>query len=154
MPIMPVATPRSNCVTMELAAAQLGTVVICDDEAHIRHIVAAKLRQSGYTVLEARDGVQGLELALANNPVLIITDLQMPGGSGLDLALALKAHATTSKTPMLMLTARGYILNSEQLSKTNIAEVIAKPFGVRQLLEQVKRVLSPESQGGPESLAA
>lgn len=134
----------------------MGTVVICDDEAHIRHIVAAKLRETGFTVVEARDGVQGLELAISSQPVLVITDLQMPGGSGLDLAQALKTNPATCNTPVLMLTARGYILNAEELKKTNIVEVIAKPFGVRQLLERVKEVLSGGAAGGNQtgSLAA
>lgn len=136
---------------MDMSAAHSGTVVICDDESHIRHIVAAKLKELGITVVEARDGVQGLELATANRPVLVITDLQMPGGSGLDLAKALKRHDATKSTPVLMLTARGYILSKEEIEQTNIVEVIAKPFGVRQLMERVKHALSGKK---PESLAA
>ncbi len=126
---------------MSLNIAQTKTILVCDDEAHIRHIVAAKLRETGFTVVEARDGVQGAELAKAHAPALIITDLQMPGGSGLDMAMALKLRPETASTPLLMLTARGYILDSAQLATTNIVEVIAKPFGVRQLLERVKHVL-------------
>lgn len=136
---------------MAIGVALSGTVVVCDDESHIRHIVAAKLKELGLAVLEARDGVQGLELATANRPVLVITDLQMPGGSGMDLAQALKAHDATKSTPVLMLTARGYILSKDELEKTNIVEVIAKPFGVRQLMERVKHVLSGKA---PENLAA
>jgi DNA-binding response OmpR family regulator len=132
----------------------LGTVVICDDEAHVRHIVAAKLREHGYAVVEARDGIQGFEMAVAERAVLVITDLQMPGGSGMDLAVALKAHESTSKTPVLMLTARGYVMGAPQLDKTNIKEVIAKPFGVRQLMERVHKLLAPSSNTGEERLAA
>ena len=132
----------------------LGTVVVCDDEAHVRHIVSAKLREHGYAVVEARDGVQGFEKAVAERCVLVITDLQMPGGSGLDLAIALKAHESTSKTPILMLTARGYILDRQQLDSTNVVEVIPKPFGVRQLMERVQRVLAGVPGNGARHLAA
>lgn len=135
---------------MSLNITQTKTILVCDDEAHIRHIVAAKLREHGYTVVEARDGVQGAELAKVHVPSLIITDLQMPGGSGLDMAIALKTQPATAATPLLMLTARGYILDSVQLARTNIVEVIAKPFGVRQLLERVKHVL----EGGASAQAA
>jgi DNA-binding response OmpR family regulator len=139
---------------MELSP-QSGTVVICDDEAHIRHIVAAKLRETGFTVYEARDGKQGFDLATTHRPIIVITDLQMPGGSGLEMAQALKLHESTAKTPLLMLTARGYILSREQLDQTNIVEVIAKPFGVRQLMERVKLVLSGQLRpGGVSGLAA
>jgi len=135
---------------MTLNITQTKTILVCDDEAHIRHIVAAKLRETGFTVVEARDGVQGAELAKVHVPALIITDLQMPGGSGIDMAVALKLRPETASTPVLMLTARGYILDNAQLAKTNIVEVIAKPFGVRQLLERVKHVLS----GGASTQAA
>lgn len=135
----------------DMAATHSGTVVICDDESHIRHIVAAKLKELGLVVAEARDGVQGLELATAQHPVLVITDLQMPGGSGLDLAKALKQHDATKSTPVLMLTARGHVLGKEELEHTNIVEIIAKPFGVRQLMERVKHVLSGSK---PQSIAA
>lgn len=135
---------------MNLNITQTKTILVCDDEAHIRHIVAAKLRETGFTVVEARDGVQGAELAKVHSPALIITDLQMPGGSGLEMAMALKGRPETASTPLLMLTARGYILDSAQIAKTNIVEVIAKPFGVRQLLERVKHVLG----GGSSAQAA
>lgn len=135
-------------------AGQNKTIVICDDEAHIRHIVAAKLRGEGFTVHEARDGKQGFELATTHNPIIVITDLQMPGGSGIEMAQALKLHPVTSKTPLLMLTARGYILDKAQLDQTNIAEVIAKPFGVRQLMERVKAVLATQGGQGVSGLAA
>jgi DNA-binding response OmpR family regulator len=140
-------TSGGTGVSTNIESTQSPTVLICDDEAHIRHIVAAKLRESGLTVLEARDGVQGLELAIAHRPVLVITDLQMPGGSGFDLARALKVHEHTLHTPVLMLTARGYILDRDQLATTNIMEVIAKPFGVRQLMERVRHVLNGATPG-------
>jgi DNA-binding response OmpR family regulator len=127
-------------------------ILVCDDEAHIRRIVAAKLRETGYEVLEARDGVQGLEIARRERPILVITDLQMPGGTGLEMAQQLRLHPETGAIPLLMLTARGYILTPEELAQTNIREVVAKPFGVRQLIERVRAVLSPGAPG--ERIAA
>lgn len=132
---------------MSSTPAQSATVLICDDEAHIRHIVAAKLREAGLNVIEARDGVQGLEAAITNKPTLVITDFQMPGGSGFEMAQALKANVVTATTPVLMLTARGYTLDKDEIAKTNIVDVIAKPFGVRQLMERVKAVLAERAPG-------
>jgi len=118
------------------------TILIADDEPHIRHIVADKLRANGYTVVEARDGEEALELAIAEPPHLLITDLQMPVLSGLELCQMLKARPKTSQVPALMLTARGHVLSPADLANTNIIELVSKPFGARQLVETVKTILS------------
>jgi len=118
------------------------TILIADDEPHIRHIVSDKLRASGFTVHEARDGEEALELALAEPPDLVITDLQMPVLSGLELCKMLKARPKTAGVPALMLTARGHVLSPQDLANTNIRELMSKPFGARQLVETVKSILA------------
>ncbi len=117
------------------------TILIADDEPHIRHIVADKLRASGFHVVEARDGEEALELALSEPPNLLITDLQMPVLSGLELCRLLKARPTTANVPALMLTARGHVLSPQDLINTNVRELISKPFGARQLVETVRTIL-------------
>lgn len=131
---------------------QARTILICDDEAHIRHIVAHKLQAAGLRVIEARNGAEALSLLDAQGtawegPSLVITDLQMPVMSGIELATALKKRPQTSGTPVLMLTARGYILSEEQVATTNIRQVIGKPFGVRQLVENVLAMLEKSGPG-------
>lgn len=117
-------------------------VLVCDDEAPIRQVIAHKLRANGYEVHEARTGKEGLDAVEGGlTPDLVISDFQMPVMSGLDMCKALREHPRTSATPVLMLTARGYILPSEDLSATNIRLVIAKPFGVKQLMDRVTEVL-------------
>src|SRR5438874_1676197 len=115
-------------------------ILVCDDEAHIRHIIAHKLRASGFEVVEARNGQEALALLDAPGAGrldFVISDFQMPLITGLELCTVLKTRAETAKTPVLMLTARGYILTDEELAQTNIRQVISKPFGVRQLLDRV-----------------
>lgn len=119
------------------------TIVIADDEAPIRLVVGEKLRSAGFTVVEARDGEEALDAARANNPLCIVTDLQMPYMNGLELAVALKADVATSRTPLLLLTARGHVLTAEMLAQTNIVKVMSKPFGVRDLLAFVEETLVP-----------
>lgn len=116
-------------------------VLICDDEAHIRAVIAAKLTASGFKVLQGRNGAEGLAFAKAQTPALVITDLQMPVMSGIELAQALRDTPATSNVPVLMLTARGYTLNREQLNQTGIREVVAKPFGVKQLMDRVTALI-------------
>lgn len=119
------------------------SILVCDDEAHIRHIVAHKLTSAGYVVREARNGQEGLDVVADGfRPDLVISDFQMPILSGLEMCQRLKQLPGTETTPVLMLTARGYILPEAELAQTNIRHVIDKPFGVRQLLERVVGVLA------------
>jgi DNA-binding response OmpR family regulator len=120
------------------------TILVCDDEAHIRHIIAYKLRGAGFGVLEAKNGHDAMTM-LADpsvpTPSIVITDFQMPIVSGVELAKFLKRTPATSDTPVLMLTARGYVLTDEDLVSTNIRQVISKPFGVKQLLDRILHIL-------------
>lgn len=116
-------------------------IVVADDEHHIRAVVATKLRSAGFEVLEARDGAEALELAFEHQPDLLITDLQMPLMSGLELCLRLKVDQRTSALPVIMLTSRGYILDQGQIDETNIRELMSKPFAAKELLRRTLEVL-------------
>ena len=121
------------------------TIVVADDESPIRLVVGEKLRAAGYTVVEARDGEEALDLVKQHRPIAVITDLQMPYMNGLELCMAMKADPATAEIPALLLTARGHVLSDEMLSKTNIKRVMSKPFGVRDLLTYVQTGLIPGS---------
>jgi CheY-like chemotaxis protein len=126
-------------------------ILVCDDEAHIRQIIGRKLSVAGFTVAEARNGQEALSMLDPGAqptfiPHLIITDLQMPMITGLELCQVLRRRADLSHVPALMLTARGYILSPEDIAQTNIRQVISKPFGVKLLLERVVTVLAEQSR--------
>lgn len=118
-------------------------ILVVDDEAHILHVVRLKLVKAGFDVITAEDGEEALEAALAQLPDLIITDYQMPFMSGLELCRELKQHESTSATPALMLTARGYSLGSDVLEETNIRSVMSKPFSPREILARVCELVGP-----------
>lgn len=119
------------------------TLVIADDEAPIRMVVGERLRSAGFTVHEARDGEEALELVRKHIPTAIVTDLQMPYMNGLDLCIAMREDGRTAHIPALLLTARGHVLTDEMMAKTNIKRVMSKPFGVRELLAFVQETLIP-----------
>jgi len=124
-------------------------ILVCDDEAPIRHVIAHRLRSGGFTVREARTGLEGFIAVTGSEafrPNLIITDFQMPEMSGIEMSASLRGFEPTSTTPVLMLTARGYTLRPEELASTNIRHVISKPFGVRVLLDRVHELLNAPSQ--------
>ncbi|MCW5775103.1 MAG: response regulator [Phycisphaeraceae bacterium] len=128
------------------------TILLADDEAHITHVVGMKLRAAGYATVVARDGEEALTLALQHRPNLVITDLQMPYMSGIELATRLRSDERTCETPVLMLTARGYVLDQNELSATNIRAVLSKPFSARDILRRVEEVLGPAGASDSSNL--
>lgn len=122
------------------------TILICDDEAHIRHVVRLKLQNAGYNVLVANDGQEGLDLAIQHKPDLIITDFQMPRMTGVEMCAKLKDNPDTTRIPAIMLTARGFTLEDNLSGKTNIGSVLSKPFSPREILSRVQQALSPTPQ--------
>ncbi len=118
------------------------TIVIADDEAHIRHVLSMKLQNAGFRVLMATDGEEALELCLHEPPALLITDYQMPVLSGIELCRRLRDDPRTQQVPCLMLTARGFDLVGDQADRTGIVAVMSKPFSPREVLEKVNAILS------------
>lgn len=114
-------------------------ILVVDDETHILYVVSVKLRDAGYRVLTASDGKEGLALALERVPDLVITDYQMPYMTGIELCRKLKENPSTSATPALMLTARGFSIPKNDI-QTNITAVIAKPFSPRDILTWVQKL--------------
>ena len=84
------------------------TILLADDEAHITHVVGAKLRGAGYAVLTARDGEEALAIAKEHRPEMIITDLQMPYMSGIELATRL-AEAEETRDAIKVLSGKGLV---------------------------------------------
>jgi two-component system, OmpR family, alkaline phosphatase synthesis response regulator PhoP len=118
-------------------------ILVVDDEAHILHVVSLKLRNAGFEVVTANDGEEALDLAMQCHPDLVITAFQMPFMSGLELCERMKATQATSDVPAIMLTARGFSLTDDDLSKTNIAGVLSKPFSPREVLMRVQQLIQP-----------
>ena len=117
------------------------TVLIADDEPHIRCLVGSKLRKAGYNVIEASNGKDALALANEHKPALIVTDFQMPIMSGFEMSQLLSEHEDTSEIPIILLTARGHKLQLSELAQTGIRMVMDKPFSPRQLLDNVQEQL-------------
>lgn len=129
-------------------------ILVVDDEAHITHVVSLKLRNAGYDVITAGDGEEGYEAAVQNKPSLIITDLQMPYLTGLELSRKLKQTKSTAEIPILMLTARGFGLTPDDMNGSNIIGMLSKPFSPREVLEKVEAVLAGTPEGGSDQAKA
>ena len=128
-------------------------ILIADDEAHILHVVTMKLSNAGYKVITAMDGEEALELCQSEMPDLLITDYQMPYLTGLELCKHLREDERTARIPVLMLTARGFNIESHEMAKAGIDDVISKPFSPREILRKVENLIkhaSTAAKQGPE----
>ncbi len=117
-------------------------ILVVDDESHIVQVLSLKLRNAGYEVIAAADGEEAMEVACEQRPDLVITDFQMPYMTGLELCRAMAQNDATKDIPVVMLTARGYALDEDDLSTVNIKQVLSKPFSPRSILRQVEMLLS------------
>lgn len=127
------------------------TILVADDETHILNVVSMKLQNAGFRVLTAEDGVEAYAQAISMHPDLIISDLQMPRLSGLELACRLRGDALTRDIPIVLLTARGFDLPSNDSAENNIRRVLPKPFSPREILACVQELLSQTAVVGAPS---
>ncbi len=122
-------------------------ILLADDEPHITHIIAHKLTRAGYEVVTVEDGEMAFKTALERMPSAIVTDLQMPYLSGIELAQQLAANASTKDIPIIMLTARGYTIEEELSKLPSVKKLLSKPFSAKDLLKDINNLLA-DNQGG------
>ncbi len=120
-------------------------ILVADDEAHILHVLALKLRNAGYEVVTAMDGEEALDLCRTEKPDMIITDFQMPFISGLDFCTEIQTSNIAPGVPILMLTARGFDITEEQRTQAGLKAVLSKPFSPREIIEKVSELLAGSS---------
>lgn len=111
------------------------TVLVIDDEQPIVEILKFNLTKEGYTVLEAYDGAAGLELALTQNPDLILLDVMLPKMDGFEVCRKIREK---SSTPIIMLTAKEEEVDKVLGLELGADDYMTKPFSVRELTARVK----------------
>lgn len=121
-------------------------ILLADDEPHITHLVARRLKAMGHEVRVARDGEEAWTIVQEWVPDLMITDLQMPYINGLDLITNIRQQPSLAGIPVIVLTARGYVLDDQQIRQAGIAALLSKPFSVRRLAAMVSDVLAEHSE--------
>lgn len=116
-------------------------VLIADDEIHIIHVVAIKLRNNGYEVIAANNGAEAYDLACQEQPDIIVTDYQMPFVTGIELIEKLRANEQTKNIPVILLTARSFAISSELQQSLQVEECLSKPFSPKELLKSIQDIL-------------
>ena len=110
-------------------------ILVVDDESQITRVLRAALSAQGYDVRTANDPEEGLQLYKEWSPDLVVTDLMMPGMSGVEVTRAIRAHAGT---PVLILSVRDHERAKVEALDAGADDYITKPFGIQELLARVR----------------
>jgi two-component system OmpR family response regulator len=123
-------------------------VLIVEDDGEMRHLIARHLRENGFTVTPARDGREMREVlkAAGASVDLILLDVMLPGLSGVELLRELR---TSSKVPVVFLTARAEEMDRVLGLEFGADDYIVKPFGRRELVARLRAVLR-RATGAPD----
>jgi len=125
-------------------------VLIVDDEAPIREMIAVALEMAGYECMEAENAQQAHSLILDHKPDMVLLDWMMPGTSGIEFARRLRKDEVTADVPVIMLTAKADEDNKIKGLEAGVDDYIIKPFSPRELVARLKAVLRRATPKGVE----
>ncbi|HSI54732.1 MAG: response regulator [Ramlibacter sp.] len=120
----------------------MAVIIVMEDDAGTRTLVASVLKKDGHEVLTAEDGEQGLELLESCKPDLIISDVQMPGMNGFQMLAALRAQPAHASVPVILLTSLQERAHMRIGMTTGADDYITKPFRPGELREAVAAQLN------------
>ena len=116
-------------------------ILVVEDEIHIVHVVAIKLRNNGYEVITAANGAEAFDLACSEKPDVVVTDLQMPVMTGLELVEKIRQNQKIKDIPVILLTARNFAIEDKQQEDLRISDCLSKPFSPKELLRSIQDIL-------------
>jgi CheY-like chemotaxis protein len=118
----------------------MADIVMVEDDDDIRDITAQMLRRAGHSVVETADGAAGLQAIMARMPDLVVSDIDMPVMSGLELCQALRSAPQTADLPVMLIS--GSLLPGDPRPfGAQASAVLVKPFSRDELIGCVKRLL-------------
>ncbi len=129
-----------------------GKVLVIEDEENLLEALKHNLERDGYTALTASDGERGLSLAREHQPDLVILDIMLPQLDGLEVCRILRRE---SNMPIIMMTAKGEVVDRVVGLELGADDYITKPFSMRELMARLQAVLRRtrgQGQGGPSQV--
>ncbi|RFB78979.1 response regulator transcription factor [Methylovirgula sp. 4M-Z18] len=127
------------------------SILLVDDDPHIRDMVRFALERENFAVIEAENGVRGLELARREQPALILLDIMMPEMDGTDMCRILRQ---TSRVPIIFLSSRDEEIDRILGLELGGDDYVGKPFSPRELVARVKAVLRRQAPAEPDGAEA
>jgi CheY-like chemotaxis protein len=123
------------------------TILVVEDDPVIIDLLAVTLEIEGWRVLRATDAVAALDLAIAERPDLVLSDVMMPGRSGLELCDDLAATPETADIPVVLLSARALPSEVAEGFAAGAVDYVTKPFDPDDLIERLQKVLADRGAG-------
>ena len=117
------------------------TVLVVEDDPVILRLLEVNFELEGFTVLLAHDGAEGVEVARAHRPDIVISDIMMPTASGLELVTALKSDDGTKGIPIILLSAKAQTSDLKVGMDAGADDYVTKPFEPLDLVDRVNRLL-------------
>jgi two-component system chemotaxis response regulator CheY len=118
----------------------MGTVLVIDDDGWVRQALSDALRQEGYEVMLARDGVDGLEKLKTRRPDVILQDVRMPRMDGWHFLSARLRDPEIVEIPVILMTAHSAAMTAGK--RAGAVRVIAKPFQLDELLDAIEQAIA------------
>ena len=112
-------------------------VLYIEDNIHNRRLVRKVLQSQGYTVVEAEDGLSGLQMVQDIKPALVLLDIGLPGMDGLQVVARIKKDAALSSIPVIALTASAMRGDRERFLEAGCDDYLSKPIRAMELIKKV-----------------
>ena len=116
------------------------TILTVDESRTMRDMLMLALKDAGYRVVQAEDGVHGLEVLQAESPDIVITDINMPRMDGFGFIEGMRADPDHKATPVLVLTTESDAAKKQRAREAGATGWIVKPFDPAKLVDAVRRV--------------
>ncbi len=117
------------------------TILVVDDDYLNREVLQAHMENAHYNVILANSGAKALEMAAAQQPDIILMDVNMPGLSGYSVCLQLKKSPVTQHIPILLMTAMDDEETIAQAAQAGADGFVSKPFNIQHMFEQISHLL-------------
>ena len=139
--------PKDHSTT-DLPSRSSATILYAEDNVELRRFVADQLKKD-YDIIEAKDGKEALELARSVSPDLIVSDVLMSGGDGLDLLAALRSEPSLRGIPVILLSALTSVESRLKGLESWADDYLGKPFEIKELSLRIRNLLDrlPRSSG-------
>lgn len=142
--------PLSSAAKQGCGVRAMATILVVDDDAHIREVVHYALQREGYTVVSAPNGAEGLARAIRGDIDLVVLDIMMPELDGLEVCRQLRAKGPL---PIIFLSSRADEVDRIVGLELGGDDYIAKPFSPRELVARVRAVLRRHQVGSATEAA-
>ena len=118
------------------------TILIVEDQEDNRRIMCDLLTSGGFTVLEALNGIEGVQAAIEHRPDLILMDVQLPGIDGYEATRRIKSRPDLQQIPIIIVTSYALSGDDRKAYAAGGDDYVAKPFSPRQLLAKIRTYLT------------